>query len=117
MKPLFETVLDKVPVRNDDPDGPLQLQIISLDYSSYVGKIGVGRISRGRARPLQDVVVVRSRGQPDQGPHQSGAEVPGPRARDRAEAEAGDIVLINGIEELGIGCTVCAPEARTPCRC
>jgi len=57
MKPLFETVLDKVPVRNDDPNGPLQMQIISLDYSSYVGKIGVGRISRGRAKPLQDVVV------------------------------------------------------------
>src|SRR5204862_463079 len=50
MKPLFETVLDKVPVRNDDPNGPLQMQIISLDYSSYVGKIGVGRISRGRAK-------------------------------------------------------------------
>jgi len=57
MKPLFETVLSKVPVRDDNPDGPLQLQIISLDYNSYVGKIGVGRISRGRARSLQDVVV------------------------------------------------------------
>ncbi|MDF6460852.1 GTP-binding protein, partial [Escherichia coli] len=57
MKPLFETILDKVPQRNDDPNGPFQLQIISLDYSSYVGKIGVGRITRGRVRPLQDVVV------------------------------------------------------------
>ncbi|MDP1270738.1 translational GTPase TypA, partial [Klebsiella pneumoniae] len=51
MKPLFETILDKVPQRNDDPNGPFQLQIISLDYSSYVGKIGVGRITRGRVRP------------------------------------------------------------------
>lgn len=57
MKPLFETILDKVPQRNDDPNGSFQLQIISLDYSSYVGKIGVGRITRGRVRPLQDVVV------------------------------------------------------------
>ncbi|MFZ5540750.1 MAG: GTP-binding protein, partial [Pseudomonadota bacterium] len=47
MRPLFEAILAHVPVRDDDPDGPLQLQICSLDYSSYVGKIGIGRISRG----------------------------------------------------------------------
>src|SRR5690606_6293019 len=48
MKPLFDEILNKVPVRNDDADGPLQLQIVSLEYSSYVGKVGVGRINRGR---------------------------------------------------------------------
>ena len=58
MRPLFDAILKHVPVRDDDPDGPLQLQICSLDYSSYVGKIGIGRISRGRIKPLQDVVVM-----------------------------------------------------------
>src|SRR5229473_1206276 len=58
MSPLFEAILEYVPVRDEDPEGPLQLQICSLDYSSYVGKIGVGRIHRGRVRPLQDVVVL-----------------------------------------------------------
>src|SRR3954465_12983651 len=48
LKPLFDAILKYVPVRNDDPDGPLQLQISSLDYSSYVGRIGIGRITRGR---------------------------------------------------------------------
>ena len=50
MAPLFEAILEHVPVRDEDPDGPLQLQICSLDYSSYVGKIGIGRIRRGRLR-------------------------------------------------------------------
>src|SRR5512144_900327 len=59
MQPLFEAILEQVPVRSDDPDGPLQLQICSLDYSSYVGKIGIGRINRGRIRPAQLVTVMR----------------------------------------------------------
>ena len=58
MQPLFEAVLKHVPVRDDDPDGPLQFQISSLDYSSYVGKIGIGRISRGRLKSLQDVLIL-----------------------------------------------------------
>src|SRR3546814_9628488 len=55
MRPLFEAILQHVPQREDDPNGPLQMQIISLDYNSYVGKIGVGRINRGRIRPGMDV--------------------------------------------------------------
>ena len=58
MKPLFDAVLEHVPVRDDDSEGPLQLQISSLDYSSYVGKIGIGRIKRGRVKALQDVVIM-----------------------------------------------------------
>ena len=53
LRPLFDAILTHVRVRDDDPDGPLQLQICSLDYSSYVGKIGIGRISRGRLRPAR----------------------------------------------------------------
>jgi len=111
MKPLFDAVLEHVPVRDDDLDGPLQLQISSLDYSSYVGKIGIGRIKRGRVRPLQDVVVMNG---PDSTPIKARVnQVLKFKGLDRMlvdEAQAGDIVLINGIEEVGIGSTVCAPD-------
>ena len=59
MRPLFEAIVAHVPARADDPDGPLQLQICSLDYSSYVGRIGIGRVNRGRIRPGQQVAVLR----------------------------------------------------------
>src|SRR5512144_1424689 len=58
LKPLFEAILEYVPMRDENPDEPLQLQICSLDYSSYVGKIGIGRIRRGRIKPAQEVVVM-----------------------------------------------------------
>ncbi|QSN60249.1 MULTISPECIES: translational GTPase TypA [unclassified Caballeronia] len=111
MRPLFEAILEHVPVRPADPDGPLQLQITSLDYNTYVGRIGVGRIARGRIRPGMQVAV---RSGPD------GAilnrkinQVLSFHGLERVqveEAQAGDIVLINGIEEIGIGVTICSPE-------
>jgi len=111
MRPLFDAILKHVPVRNDDPDGPLQLQICSLDYSSYVGKIGIGRISRGRIRPLQDVIAMNG---PDSVPVKARINqvltFEGLERMVSDEAVAGDIVLINGIEEVGIGTTICAPE-------
>ena len=111
MRPLFDAILKHVPVRNDDPDGPLQLQICSLDYSSYVGKIGIGRISRGRIKPLQDVVVMNG---PDSTPVKARINqvltFEGLERVVSEEAVAGDIVLVNGIEDIGIGSTICAPE-------
>jgi len=111
MRPLFEAILKHVPVRNDDPNGPLQLQICSIDYSSYVGKIGIGRVSRGRVRPLQDVVVMNG---PDAQPLKARINqvltFEGLERVVSGEAQAGDIVLVNGIEEIGIGVTICAPE-------
>ncbi|GAA4028019.1 translational GTPase TypA [Actimicrobium antarcticum] len=111
MKPLFDAILRHVPAREDDQDGPLQLQISSLDYSSYVGKIGIGRITRGRVRGLQDVIIMDG---PDGVPRKARVnQVLNFKGLDRVlvdEAVAGDIVLINGIDELGIGTTVCAPE-------
>jgi len=112
MKPLFEAVLRHVPVRNEDPNGLLQLQICSLDYSSYVGKIGIGRIRRGRLRAAQDVLVIDGpdgvavRGRVNQVLMFQGLE----RVLVE-EAIAGDIVLVNGIEQLNIGSTVCPPDA------
>jgi GTP-binding protein len=107
MGPLFEAILEHVPVRDDDPEGPLQLQICSLDYSSYVGKIGIGRIRRGRIRAAQEVLLL---------PDNIKAKVnqvlkfEGLERKPVDEAEAGDIVLINGIDEVSIGATICDPE-------
>jgi GTP-binding protein len=107
MAPLFEAILEHVPVRDEDPEAPLQLQICSLDYSSYVGKIGIGRIRRGRIRPAQEILLL---------PENIKAKVnqvlkfEGLERKPVEEAEAGDIVLVNGIDEVGIGATLCDPE-------
>ena len=114
LQPLFQAILDNVPVRVDDPDGPLQLQVCSLDYSSYVGKIGIGRVNRGRIRPGQLVAVLH-------GPSEEAGDpviakvnqVLVFKGLERAlaeEAQAGDIVLVNGIEQVGIGVTLADPE-------
>ena len=111
MKPLFDAILKYVPVRDDNPDGPLQMQITSLDYSSYVGKIGIGRVSRGRVKAGQDVVFMNGPGStPQKGRINQVLNFKGLERVLVDEAVAGDIILINGIEEIGIGSTVCAPD-------
>ncbi|VVE46500.1 GTP-binding protein [Pandoraea capi] len=114
MKPLFDAILEHVPVRDADADAPLQLQISSLDYSTFVGRIGIGRITRGRIKPGQQVVM---RSGPDgeilkrkinQVLTFKGLE----RVMTEEGAQAGDIVLINGIEDVGIGATIC--DVETP---
>jgi GTP-binding protein len=115
MRPLFEAILKYVPQREDDPDGPLQMQVISLDYSSYVGKIGVGRINRGRLRAGQDVVIkFGPEGDPIKGRVNQVLKFHGLDRMLVDEAQAGDIVLINGIEEVGIGCTIMDPANPEP---
>jgi GTP-binding protein len=112
MRPLFEAILEHVPVRPADPDGPLQLQITSLDYSTYVGRIGVGRITRGRVKPGQQVVIrFGPEGEILNRKINQVLSFEGLERVQVEQAEAGDIVLINGIEEVGIGATICAPEA------
>ena len=109
LRPLFQAILEHVPVRDEDPDGPLQLQICSLDYSSYVGKIGIGRIRRGRLRPAQEVAVRYGESSLKARINQV-LMFEGLERVAVEEAVAGDIVLVNGIEELGIGATLCDPE-------
>ena len=116
MRALFDAVLEHVPVRNDDPDGPLQLQICSLDYNSYVGKIGIGRVSRGRVRAGQEVLVMHGPEGQQNAPTTRGRinQVLKFKGLERAlvdEAQAGDIVLVNGIDEIGIGTTLCPVDA------
>ena len=112
MDPLFQAILKYVPTREADPDLPFQMQVTSLDYSSYVGKIAIGRIARGRVKSGQNVCFMNG---PD-GEVSTGRinQVQKFQGLDRIlvdEAEAGDIVLINGIEDLDIGTTMCAVEA------
>ncbi|MFN3984263.1 MAG: translational GTPase TypA [Rhodocyclaceae bacterium] len=111
MRPLFEAVLKHVPPPPVDAEGPLQMQVCSLDYSTYMGQLGIGRIKRGRVRPNQEVVVMygdenRGKGKVSQVLTFKGLE------RTSADyAEAGDIVLIAGVQQVNIGVTLCDPDA------
>src|SRR5215212_8603870 len=110
LKPLFDAILNNVPVREDDPDGPLQLQICSLDYSSYVGRIGIGRVNRGRIRGGQLVTVLNGDKPPVNAKVNQVLTFEGLQRVVTEEAQAGAIVLINGIDEVGIGVTITDPE-------
>lgn len=111
--PLFETILEHVPVRDVDLDGPLQLQICSLDYSSFVGRIGIGRINRGRVRSGQQVLMVSGPdGEASTRKINQVLVFSGLEKEVVEDAEAGNIVLINGIEDITIGQTIC--EAGSP---
>jgi GTP-binding protein len=115
MKPLFEAILRHVPVRDEDPDGTLQLQICSLDFSSYVGKIGIGRVRRGRIRAGQDVIAIDgAAAAPVRGRVNQVLKFKGLERQPVDDAVAGDIVLVNGIEGLNIGTTLCQPDAPDP---
>lgn len=111
MRAVFDTVIKYVPVREDDAESPLMLQICSLDYSSYVGKIGIGRVHRGRLKSGQPVVIMNG---PDDTPKAAKInQILVFEGLDRKivdEAQAGDIVLVNGIEDLNIGTTITDPQ-------
>ena len=110
LRPLFDAILQYVPVRDADPEGPLQLQICSLDYSSFVGRIGIGRVTRGRIRSGQQVAVMNGTdGEPTISKVNQVLVFNGLERSVVKEAEAGDIVLVNGVEQVGIGVTLCDP--------
>ncbi|CAH1388330.1 translational GTPase TypA [Candidatus Nitrotoga sp. M5] len=114
MRPLFETVLKHVPAPTGDMDGPLQFQISALDYSSFVGRIGVGRVSRGRIRPGQEVMLLNGDKPPKKARVNQVLGFSGIERVQMEEAAAGDIILVNGIEDIGIGVTLAdinQPEA------
>jgi GTP-binding protein len=111
MSALFEAILTHVPPPAADSALPLQLQISTLDYNSYVGRIGIGRIRRGCIRPGQPVVL--RHGEEDRGPGKVGQVLTftGLERRPVEEARAGDIVAITGIDGVNIGLTVCDPQS------
>src|SRR5256712_1828527 len=111
MRPLFRTIIERVQAPKGDPDGPLQLQISNIDYSSYVGRIGIGRIARGRLRPTQEILVLHEGREPAKA---KVGQVMGFRGLERIpmdEASVGDIVLVTGVEETAIGVTLADPLA------
>jgi len=117
MESLFELIVDNVPPPRVDTDGPLQLQISALDYNSYVGVIGVGRITRGKARTNLPVTVVDREGHTRKAKIGQVKTYLGLELVDAEEAEAGDIICVTGIDELNISDTLCdvdAPEALPP---
>ncbi|MFZ4652402.1 MAG: GTP-binding protein, partial [Rubrivivax sp.] len=115
MSALFETVLRHVPVHEGDPAAPLQLQISSLDYSTFVGRIGVGRVNAGTLRPAMDVLVMEGPdGRAYKGRINQVLTFEGLERVPATEAGPGEIVLINGIADLGIGVTVTSIEQPSP---
>jgi GTP-binding protein len=110
MSPLFQTIIDHAPVPDVDPDGPLQLQVSALDYSSYTGVIGIGRVVRGSLKRNQQVVVAS----PDGKTRKAKVLQPfGFLGLDRVEMDAvsaGDIACFTGIDKLGISDMICDPE-------
>lgn len=110
MTPLFQMIVDNVSPPKVDLDGPFQMQISALDYNSYVGVIGVGRITRGSLAPNQQIIVVDHEGNTRKA---KVLQVMGYHGLQRIETDrayAGDIVCITGVDKLGISDTLCAPE-------
>ncbi|OAM17523.1 GTP-binding protein TypA [Eikenella corrodens] len=107
MRPLFDTILKYTPAPSGSADAPLQLQISQLDYDNYTGRLGIGRILNGKIRPGQTVAVMNHDKQIAQGRINQLLGFSGLERVPLQEAEAGDIVLISGIDEIGIGVTIC----------
>jgi GTP-binding protein len=117
MKPLFETIVKSVSPPPVNIDGPFQMRISSLDYNSYVGIIGIGRVQRGLIKPNQRVTVINRRGEQHDARVLQVLGFDGLKRVEVPEAEAGDIIAVTGVENLGISDTLCdrdAPEALPP---
>ncbi|HEY7905946.1 MAG TPA: translational GTPase TypA [Wenzhouxiangella sp.] len=111
LTPLFEALVEHVPEPPVDPDGPFQMQISTLAYSTYVGLIGVGRIRRGKVSTNQSVAVIDAHGKKTTGRVLQVLGFKGLKREEVPEASAGDIIGISGIENLGISSTLCDPSA------
>ncbi|HSI95334.1 MAG TPA: translational GTPase TypA [Methylophilaceae bacterium] len=110
MRPLFETVLKHVEPPQGDPNAPLQFQISALDYSSYTGRLGVGRVLNGRIKPGQQVAVMKGEEQLASGRINQVLGFQGLERVPVEEAEAGDIIIISGLDDIGIGVTIADRE-------
>jgi GTP-binding protein len=112
---LFETILKYVPAHQGDPAAPLQMQVSSLDYSTFVGRIGVGRVNAGTIRPGMEVLVMEGPdGKSSKGRINQVLKFEGLERVPATEAGPGDLVLVNGIEDIGIGVTLTDPASPQP---
>ena len=110
MTPLFETIVDQVPAPDTDDEGPFQMQISTLDYNSYVGVIGIGRVKRGKVSSNTQVKIIDREGKVRSGRVLQVLGFHGLERVERAEAQAGDIIAITGIDPLDISDTLCHPD-------
>ena len=111
---LLRTIVDHVPPPDVDAEGPFQLQVSALDYSSYTGVIGIGRVGRGRIRRNDAVTVVGADGAPRAARILQILSFHGLERIEREEAEAGQIIAFTGLDELYISDTLCDPDAVEP---
>lgn len=109
MVPLLDTILEKVDEPDVDADGPFQMQISALDYSSYVGTIGIGRVTRGSVKPRDNITILNTDGSKESGRILQVLGFLGLNRVETASASAGDIIAITGIEHLKISATLCDP--------
>ena len=110
MTPLFETIISHVAAPDVDPDGPLQLQVSSLDYNTYTGVIGIGRITRGSVKTNTAVTLISDQGETRNARVQQVLRLMGVQRTEIPEASAGDIIAFTGIEGLNISDTLCDPN-------
>ena len=110
MSPLMDLIIDKVNPPEVNDGGPLQMQISALDYNSYVGVIGIGRITRGRIKPNEQVVVVDTDNNERKGKVLQVMGYNGLERIEVTEAQAGDIICVTGVDKLNISDTLCSPE-------
>ncbi len=117
MTPIFQTIIDKVNAPDVDPDAPFQMQVSSLDHNSYVGVIGIGRITRGKLKTNTQVTIIDNEGKTRNGRVLQVSGYMGLERIEVPEAEAGDIICFTGIDQLNISDTLCDPahvEALPP---
>ncbi len=114
MRPLLQAILDVIPAPEGEADGPLQLLFSSLDYDDYVGRIGIGRIERGRIKSGQQAVLCKADGEVKKVKVSRMYQFSGLGRTEAQEAAVGDIVAVSGVESLNIGETLCDPEHPDP---
>lgn len=114
MQPLFEAIIKHVPIPDVDPDAPFQLQVSALDYSNYVGVIGIGRINQGRIKTNTPIVIVDAEGNQRQGRVLQVLGFHGLERVEFEEATAGNIIAFTGIDNLNISDTLCDQEHVVP---
>ncbi len=114
MSPLFEAIVEHCPIPEVDPDGPFQMQVSNLDYNSYVGAIAVGRITRGKAKPNQQVMVHKYDGENHRAKIGLVYGYLGLQRMEVEQASAGDIIAISGIDAPNVSDTLCDPDHVEP---
>ncbi len=114
MKPLLDMIIEMMPAPEGDPDGPLQLVVSSIDYDNYVGRIGVGKISRGVISKDQEIILCNTAGKEKRVKINTLYTFEGLKKTETLSALAGEIIAVSGIEDINIGDTLCSPDSVEP---